>query len=227
VDNTFATPYCQRPIELGADFTVHSLTKGINGFGTDMGGVVIGRKEYQDMILLYRKDFGAVLNSKSAWTVMTYGLPSLVVRQKHSIATAMKVAEFLEAHPKVDIVKYPGLKSFKHYELAKKQMTNFDGEFAPGTLVYFLLKGDSPADCKAKGSKFIDFAADNSYTMTLAVSLGHTRTLIEHPPSMTHSVVPPEKLAERGIEPGGIRLAFGLEKAEDIIMDLEKALEII
>ena len=227
VDNTFATPYCQRPIELGADFTIHSLTKGINGFGTDMGGVVIGRKEYRDRILLYRKDFGAVLNSKSAWTVLTYGLPSLVVRQKHQIESAMKVAEFLEAHPKVEVVKYPGLKSFKNHELAKKQMTNFDGEFAPGTLVYFLLKGDSPADCKAKGAKFIDFAADNSYTMTLAVSLGHTRTLIEHPPSMTHSVVPAEKLVERGIDPGGIRLALGLEKVEDIIMDLEKALEIV
>jgi len=227
VDNTFATPYCQRPIELGADFSVHSLTKDLNGFGTDMGGVVIGRNEFRDRILLYRKDFGAVLNTKSAWTVMTYGLPSLVVRQKHQIASAMKVAEYLDAHPKVELVNYPGLKSFKYYELAKKQMTNFDGEFAPGTLIYFTLKGDSPADCKEKGAKFIDFAADNSYTMTLAVSLGHTRTLIEHPPSMTHSVVPPEKLAERGIDPGGIRLAFGLEKVEDIIMDLEKALEAI
>jgi len=227
VDNTFATPYCQRPIELGADFTVHSLTKGLNGFGTDMGGVVIGRKEFRDKILLYRKDFGAVLNTKSAWTVLTYGLPSLVVRQQQQVSTAIKVAEFLESHPKVEVVNYPGLKSFKHYDLAKKQMTNFEGEFAPGTLLYFLLKGNSPADCKAKGAKFIDFCADNAYTMTLAVSLGHTRTLIEHPPSMTHSVVPPEKLAERGIDPGGIRLAFGLEKAEDIIMDLEKALESI
>ncbi|MBU0473802.1 MAG: aminotransferase class I/II-fold pyridoxal phosphate-dependent enzyme [Bacteroidetes bacterium] len=225
VDNTFATPYCQRPIKLGADFTVHSLTKGLNGFGTDMGGIVIGRNEFRDKILLYRKDFGAVLNTKSAWTVLTYGLPSLVVRQQQQVSTAQKVAEYLEAHPKVEKVNYPGLKSFKYYELAKKQMTNFEGEFAPGTLLYFLLNGDSPADCKAKGAKFIDYCADNSYTMTLAVSLGHTRTLIEHPPSMTHSVVPPEKLAERGIDPGGIRLAFGLEKAEDIIMDLEKALE--
>jgi methionine-gamma-lyase len=227
VDNTFATPYCQRPIELGADFSVHSLTKGLNGFGTDMGGAVIGRKEFRDRILLYRKDFGTVLNSKSAWTVLTYGLPSLVVRQKQQVSTAIKVAEYLEAHPKVDRVNYPGLKSFKYYELAKKQMTNFEGAFAPGTLVYFLLKGDSPTDCKAKGAKFIDYCADNAYTMTLAVSLGHTRTLIEHPPSMTHSCVPPEKLAERGIDAGGIRLAFGLEKAEDIIMDIEKSLEII
>jgi len=225
VDNTFATPYCQRPIELGADFTLHSLTKGLNGFGTDMGGIVIGRKEFRDRILLYRKDFGASLNTKSAWTVLTYGLPSLVVRQKHQIDSAMKVALFLESHPKIDKVNYPGLKSFKFYELAKKQMKNFEGEFAPGTLVYFTLKGDSPEDCKKNGAKFIDYCADNAYTMTLAVSLGHTRTLIEHPASMTHSVIPPEKLAERGIDPGGIRFALGLEKAEDIIMDLEKALE--
>jgi len=225
VDNTFATPYCQRPIELGADFSVHSLTKGLNGFGTDMGGIVIGRKEFRDRMLMYRKDFGASLNTKSAWTVLTYGLPSLVVRQKHQIESASKVAEFLEAHPKVDVVNYPGLKSFKYHELAKKQMRNFEGEFAPGTLVYFTLKGDSPEDCKRNGAKFIDYCADNAYTMTLAVSLGHTRTLIEHPASMTHSVIPPEKLAERGIDPGGIRFALGLEKAEDIIMDLEKALE--
>ena len=225
VDNTFATPYCQRPIELGADFSVHSLTKGLNGFGTDMGGIVIGRKEFRDRMLLYRKDFGASLNTKSAWTVLTYGLPSLVVRQKHQIESASKVAEFLAAHPKVDVVNYPGLKSFKYHELAKKQMRNFEGEFAPGTLVYFTLNGDSPEDCKKNGAKFIDYCADNAYTMTLAVSLGHTRTLIEHPASMTHSVIPPEKLAERGIDPGGIRIALGLEKAEDIIMDLEKALE--
>jgi cystathionine beta-lyase/cystathionine gamma-synthase len=192
-----------------------------------MGGVVIGRNEYRDRILLYRKDFGAVLNTKSAWTVMTYGLPSLVVRQKHQIESAMKIAEFLEAHPKVEFVNYPGLKSFKYYELAKKQMTNFDGEFAPGTLIYFILKGNSPADCKERGAKFIDFTADNAYTMTLAVSLGHTRTLIEHPASMTHSVVPPEKLEARGIDAGGIRLALGLEKVEDIISDLESSLNSI
>jgi cystathionine beta-lyase/cystathionine gamma-synthase len=156
---------------------------------------------------------------------MTYGLPSLVVRQKHQIDSAMKIAEFLEEHPKVALVNYPGLKSFKYYELAKKQMTNFDGEFAPGTLIYFTLKGDSPAECKEKGAKFIDFSADNAYTMTLAVSLGHTRTLIEHPASMTHSVVPPEKLVENGIDAGGIRLALGLEKVEDIIADLQNALD--
>ncbi len=227
VDNTFATPFCQRPLELGADFVVHSLTKGIGGFGTDMGGVVIGRKEYRDSLLLYRKDFGAVLNTKSAWAILTYGLPSLPLRQKKQIENAQKVAEYLENHPKVEFVNYPGLKSFRFYELAKKQMKDFKGNFAPGALIYFVLKGETPAESKDLGRKFMDWVADNAYTMTLAVSLGHTRTLIEHPASMTHSVVPPEELADHGLDAGGIRLAMGLEEYEDILNDLERALNIL
>ena len=225
VDNTFSTPYCQRPIEQGADFVVHSLTKGIGGFGTDMGGVVIGPNKYRDMLLLYRKDFGAVLNTKSAWSILTYGLPSLHIRQKHMVDSAMKVAEFLEQHPKVKFVNYPGLKSSRNHEIAKKQMRNYAGEFTPGSLIYFVLKGTDANDSKLKGGKLMDYTADHAYTLTLAVSLGHTRTLIEHPASMTHSVVPPEKLQERGIDAGGVRIALGLECADDIIMDLKKALE--
>lgn len=227
IDNTFATPFCQRPIEFGADFVVHSLTKGIGGFGTDMGGVVIGRKKYQDILQLYRKDFGAVLNPKSAWSILTYGLPSLALRQRHQIKTATRVAEFLNSHPKIEFVNYPGLSNFKFYELAKKQMVDFNGNFAPGSLIYFVLKGNTPQESKEKGRKFMDFVADHSYTMTLAVSLGHTRTLIEHPASMTHSVVPPEQLADRGLDAGGIRLAFGLENPDDILLDLDEALKII
>lgn len=224
-DNTFATPYCQRPIELGADFTVHSLTKGIGGFGTDMGGAVIGQKKYRDMILLYRKDFGGVLNTKSAWSILTYGLPTLPLRQKQQIKSAMRIAEFLEAHPKIYFVNYPGLASYKYHELAKKQMIDFNGNFAPGSMIYFTLKGDSPEDRKQMGARFMDFVADHAYTMTLAVSLGHTRTLVEHPASMTHSVVPPEKLEERGIDAGGVRIAVGLENTEDILLDLDEALK--
>jgi methionine-gamma-lyase len=227
VDNTFATPFCQRPIELGADFVVHSLTKGIGGFGTDMGGVAIGRNEFRDMLLLYRKDFGAVLNTKSAWAILTYGLPSLHLRQRQQINSAKRIAEYLESHPKIDFVNYPGLESFKGHELAKKQMIDFDGNFAPGSMIYFVLKGDTPQLSKENGGKFMDYVADHAYTMTLAVSLGHTRTLIEHPASMTHSVVPPEKLEERGINAGGVRLAIGLEKVEDILMDLDDCLKAI
>ncbi len=224
VDNTFSTPFCQRPLEHGVDFVVHSLTKGIGGFGTDMGGVVIGPKKYRDLILLFRKDFGAVLNTKSAWAILTYGLPSLALRQRQQIKSAQAVAEFLEKHPKIAFVNYPGLPSYKYHELAKRQMIDFDGSFAPGSMIYFALKGNNPAETKENGRKFMDYVADNAYTMTLAVSLGHTRTLIEHPASMTHSVVPADKLEEKGINPGGVRLAIGLDNVNDIIKDLEKAL---
>lgn len=227
VDNTFATPFCQRPIELGADFTIHSLTKGIGGFGTDMGGVVIGPKKFQDLLLMYRKDFGAVLGTKAAWTVLTYGLPTLYLRISQQIKSALQIAAFLNNHPKVDFVNYPGLPDYKFHELAKKQMRDFNGNFAPGSLIFFGLKGNSPADRKENGKKMMNYAAKNAYTMTLAVSLGHTRTLMEHPASMTHSVIPPDKLLELGIDPGGIRLAVGLENVNDILMDLDKCLSII
>jgi len=227
VDNTFATPYCQRPIELGADFTIHSLTKGIGGFGTDMGGVVIGKKSFYDSLVLYRKDFGAVLNTKAAWTILTYGLPTLQLRISKQIENAQKIAEYLSLHPKIDLVNYPGLPSFKYYELAKKQMKDFHGNFAPGSLLFFALKGNTYEEMRELGRKFMNYAAKNAYTMTLAVSLGHTRTLIEHPASMTHSDVPAAKLVEWGIHPGGIRLACGIENVEDILKDLERCLQII
>jgi len=227
VDNTFATPYCQRPIELGADFSVNSLTKGLGGFGTDMGGVVTGRMSYRDMLLLYRKDFGAVLNNKSAWNVLTYGLTTLPIRIKQQMKSAMRIAEYLGSHPKVEYVRYPGLPSHPGYEIAKKQMIDFNGNFAPGSLIYFVLKGKTANESKENGRKFINYVADHAYTMTLAVSLGHTRTLIEHPASMTHSMIPAEKLVESGIDPGGIRFAIGIEDVNDILMDLDDCLKVI
>ena len=227
IDNTFATPFCQRPIEYGADFVVQSLTKGIGGFGTDMGGAVIGRKKFQGIIQLIRKDFGAALSPKNAWSILTYGLPSLAIRQRQQIKTATRVAEFLNSHPKVEFVNYPGLTNFKYYELAKKQMIDFNGNFAPGSMIYFALKGKNVIETREIGKKFMDHVADKAYTMTLAVSLGHTRTLIEHPASMTHSVVPPEELEVRDIDPGGIRLAIGLENPDDILFDLDESLKII
>ncbi|HEX2868444.1 MAG TPA: aminotransferase class I/II-fold pyridoxal phosphate-dependent enzyme [Ignavibacteriales bacterium] len=227
VDNTFSTPYCQRPLDFGADFVVHSLTKGIGGFGTDMGGVVIGKKAYRDMLLLYRKDFGGVLNTKSAWAILTYGLPSLAVRQRQMIRSAQRIAEYLSRHPKVEFVNYPGLPEFKFFELAKRQMVDFNGNFAPGSLIYFVLKGATPGESRENGRRYMNYVADHAYTMTLAVSLGHTRTLIEHPASMTHSVVPADKLFEKGIDPGGIRLAIGLENTDDLLSDLEECLKVV
>ncbi len=227
VDNTFATPYCQRPLELGIDFTASSLTKGICGFGTDMGGVVVGPGWSYDHLLLYRKDFGGVLSAKSAWPILVYGLPSLAVRFRQQVQTAQRVAEFLKQDKRIGTVNFPGLDSFEQRSLARAQMQDYDGRFTPGTLMYFIPKGRTAKERHRKANRLVNYIAEHSYTMTLAVSLGNIRTLIEHPSSMTHSSIPPEEQLKRGIDPGGIRLSIGLEKSEDIIRDLQKALSIM
>lgn len=227
VDSTFATPFCQRPISLGIDFVVHSLTKGIGGFGTDIGGVVIGPQWSKDMLMLYRKDFGGVLPAKSAWPVLVQGLPSLAVRMRQMQDTAMKVAEFLTTQPAVECVHYPGLRNSFQYELARKQMVDYDGNFAPGSMIYFVVRGDNPHDSLKKAERFINHIAQNAYCITLAVSLGNIRTLIEHPGSMTHSAIPADEQLKKGLNPGGIRLAIGLERPDDIIKDLRRSLEFI
>jgi methionine-gamma-lyase len=224
VDNTFATPFCQRPLEHGADIVIHSLTKDIGGFGTDMGGVVIAPKKFHGHLLLYRKDFGGVLSSKSAWIYLVYGLPTLATRMVNQQKTALRVAKFLEEHPKVERVYYPGLESFPQYQLARKQMISYDAKFAPGNMIYFLLK-DNSGDDNIRGEKFIDYIAERSYTITLAVSLGQIKTLIENPYSMTHAALPVEEKRAKGIDPGGIRLSIGLEDWHDIIEDLREALD--
>lgn len=226
VDNTFATPYCQRPLDLGAHVVVHSLTKNIGGFGTDMGGVVIAAKSLELPLMSYRKDFGGVISTRSAWPILVYGLPTLPVRVRQQQETALRVARWLEKHPKIGTVLYPGLESFPQRALAEKQMRDFEGRFAPGTMIYFTLKhagataGTGCGDCVAR---FVDDLARDSYCITLAVSLGQLRTLIEHPWSMTHSAVAADTGSAR-VDPGGIRLSIGLEKGDDIIHDLEHAL---
>jgi methionine-gamma-lyase len=220
VDNTFATPYCQRPLELGADIVVHSLTKNIGGFGTDMGGAVIGERSYQGPLLQFRKDFGGVLSPKNAWPILVYGLPTLPARVVNQQKSAMRVAQFLELNPKVERVSYPGLETFPQYDLSRKQMVSYDGKFAPGSMIYFLVKGGEKAT-----ERFIDHIASHAYCITLAVSLGQIRTLIEEPYSMTHSALPNKVKLERGLEPGGIRLSIGLEDWHDIIDDLRVAFE--
>ncbi len=224
IDNTFATPYCQRPLQMGADLVVNSLTKNIGGFGTDMGGAVIASEAYRNHLMLYRKDFGGVLSSKSAWAILVYGLPTLATRINNQQKTALKVSEFLQSHPKVAMVRYPGLESFPQAELARRQMTNYEGKFSPGSIIYFVLKERGNNKNEA-AEKFIDYLADHSYTITLAVSLGQIKTLIENPYSMTHAALPDELKKEKGIEPGGIRLSIGLEDWHDIIEDLQHALE--
>lgn len=225
VDNTFATPYCQRPLTLGADVVCHSLTKNIGGFGTDMGGAWIGPRLLEPDVLLYRKDFGASLNPRSAWQVLVHGLPTLAVRTRQQMETAAKVAAFLESVPVVERVFYPGLDSYPQRELALRQMIGLDGKFAPGTMIYFVLKG-SPEQAREAGRKMMDHLAGNALSVTLAVSLGQIRTLVEHPSSMTHAPIPVEDQEKAGVNPGGIRLSIGLESADDIIGDLQRALGI-
>lgn len=223
VDNTFATPFCQRPLEHGIDIVVDSLTKNIGGFGTDMGGAVIAPRLLEPDLLLYRKDFGAALSPKTAWPPLVYGLPTLALRTRHQMATAVRVALFLEAHPAVQRVSYPGLPSHPQYALAQRQMRDFDGEFAPGTMIYFNLEGDAD-EVRARGARLMDVLEKEGLTTTLAVSLGQIRTLIEHPASMTHAALPPEDQLKAGVEPGGIRISIGLEHPDDIIADFERAL---
>lgn len=223
VDNTFATPYCQRPLELGAHVVCQSLTKGIGGFGTDIGGAVIGPKSLFHDLILFRKDFGGSLSPRSAWPPLVQGLPTLATRMVNYQKSAMQIARFLEQHPKIEQVRYPGLKSFPQYELAWRQMRDYRGHFAPGSMIYFVVK-----DAQGKGepaARLIDWAAEHAYTLTLAVSLGQIKTLIEAPYTMTHAAMPEAEKRARGLVPGGIRMSVGLEDWHDIIADLGEALE--
>lgn len=218
VDNTFATPWALRPLEWGIDIVVHSLTKNIGGFGVEMGGAAMCAKKFERSLKLARKDFGAILNPKSAWHVTVHGIPTLAVRFERQQKNAMAVARFLERHPKVERVLYPGLRSHPQYALARKLLRTPEGEFAPGTMISFVLKGDM-GRCR----KFVDHVAKNSYSITLAVSLGLTKTLIEVPGYMTHSAIPKDKLAGSGIDPRMIRLSLGIEDERDLIADLDAA----
>ena len=224
VDNTFATPYCQRPLSLGADLVVHSLTKNIAGFGTEMGGAVIGPAKYLRDLLLYRKDFGGVLSPKSAWTILVYGLPTLAARMVNQQKSAQHIARFLESHPLVKRVLYPGLKSFPQWELAQSQMVSPDGKFSPGSVLYFELDSEKFTDAPKAVEFFIDDLANNSRCITLAVSLGQVRTLIEAPYSMTHSSLPAQFKNSIGVSACGLRLSLGLEDWHDIENDLKVAL---
>ncbi len=213
VDNTFCSPYGQRPIELGADIVVHSATKYINGHGDVIAGAVIGKQDYINQVrLIGVKDItGACISPFNAWLIIR-GLKTLGVRMERHCKNAMIVARYLENHPKVEKVMYPGLESHPQHELAKKQMKNF------GAIISFEVAGGVKA-----GSALMD----NVELCSLAVSLGDTETLIEHPASMTHSPVPREERLKAGITDGLVRLSVGLEDPEDIIADLEQALKAI
>lgn len=219
VDNTFATPWSLRPLEWGIDFTIQSLTKNISGFGTEMGGAVITRSEFESLLKMARKDFGAIIHPSSAWHILVFGASTQSLRFEQQQRTAGAIAAFLEKHPKIESVVYPGLKSHPQYKLARRMLRSPEGEFCPGLMISFRLKGDL-----RKCERFIDDIARNSYTITLAVSLGLTKTLIEVPGYMTHSAIPENRRDESGIDPRLIRLSVGLENRKDLIEDLTTAL---
>ncbi|MBX3172363.1 MAG: PLP-dependent transferase [Candidatus Eremiobacteraeota bacterium] len=216
VDNTLATPYGQRPLRLGADLVVSSLTKNIGGFGADLGGMVAGPSVFENSWMSFRKDFGGLLSPRNAWHFLVYGLPTLPVRFRQQQESAMKLARFLERHPCIEKVAYPGLESFPQRELARRQMQDYDGRFAPGTMIHFRLREPVP-NTGENARKFIDYLANHAYAITMAASLGQIRTLVEHPYSMSGAP----------LDPGGIRLSVGLEKADDLIHELSEALETV
>lgn len=211
VDNTYCTPYIQRPIDLGADVVVHSATKYLNGHGDVIAGFAAGTQEFINQVRFVGiKDMtGSVISPFDSYLI-NRGMKTLEIRMEKHCQNAQKVAEFLEDHPAVVSIAYPGLKSFPQYELAKKQMS------LPGAMIAFEVKGGLEAGRILMNSVEL---------CSLAVSLGDTETLIQHPASMTHSPYTPEERAASGISEGLVRLSVGLEDAGDIIDDLKQALD--
>lgn len=208
VDNTFMSPYFQRPMELGADIVIHSLTKYLGGHSDIIGGIIVGAVSFLKSVDLILKNTGPTLGPFEAWLTLR-GIKTLQVRMEKHNENAMRIAMFLEKHPKVERVYYPGLESHPQHELAKMQMSGFGG------ILCFEVRGGLDAGIKLMNSVEL---------CTLAVSLGAVETLIEHPASMTHAIVPGEERLKAGITDSLVRLSVGIEDAEDIIQDLEQAM---
>ncbi|MFC2103726.1 trans-sulfuration enzyme family protein [Bacteroidota bacterium] len=209
VDNTFCSPYLQKPLDLGADVVLHSLTKFINGHADIVGGIIVAKDE--NLYKSIRKTMiymGGNMDPHQAYLVIR-GVKTLSLRIDKAQESAMKVAEFLENHPKVEWIKYPGLKSFEQHELAKEQMQGF------GSMISFGLRGGFEAG---------KILMDNVHIATLAVSLGGVESLIQHPASMTHAGVSKEDKLAANITEGLVRYSVGIENVEDVIEDLENAL---
>lgn len=208
VDNCFATPYIQQPIKLGADLVIHSATKLMDGQGRVLGGAVVGKSELIREIYLFARNTGPAMSPFNAW-VLSKSLETLAVRLERHCENALKLAEYLEKHPKINRVKYPFLKSHPQYETAKKQMR------LGGNILAVEVKGGLEA-----GRNFL-----NAIQMcSLSANLGDTRTIVTHPASTTHSKLSSEEQLSAGITPGLVRISIGLEHADDIISDINQAL---
>lgn len=212
VDNTFASPYLQNPLDLGCDIVLHSMTKFINGHTDVVAGMVVAKEpEILERLRKVHVNFGGTMDPHQAWLVLR-GVKSLGLRMERAQDNAMKLATWLERHPKVNWIRYPGLESHPQYELMRKQMRG------PGGIVSFGVEGGLEA-----GKTVIN----NVEVATLAVSLGGIETLIEHPASMTHAGIPAEEKAAAGISDDLVRLAVGCEDFEDLQGDLARVLELI
>lgn len=209
IDNCFATPYLQQPIKFGADLVIHSATKLIDGQGRVLGGITVGNKELIREIYLFSRLTGPSLSPFNAW-VLSKSLETLAIRCEKQCDNALKLAEFLEAHPKVKWVKYPFLKSHPQYEVAIKQMK------LGGTIVAFEVENGVQG-----GKTFFD----SIEMCSLSANLGDTRTIVTHPASTTHAKLAKEDKEAVGILDGTVRCSLGLEHIDDIIADIQQALE--
>jgi methionine-gamma-lyase len=215
VDNTFCSPYLQQPFRLGADIVVHSMTKYVNGHSASIAGVALGPFEYfsTDLFIAY-KDFGPTPSPFDSW-LNSLCIQDLGLRVKTQSESALEIAKFLEAHPLIEKTIYPGLKSHPQYDIAQRQMKN------GGAMITFEVKGGFDA-----GVRLMDYFARPDTPMELCVSLGSVISYIEHPASMTHSVVPEEARESRGISNGLVRLSVGVEGTKTLTRAIDEGLRL-
>lgn len=211
VDNTFASPYLQQPLALGADLAVHSTTKYLGGHSDVVGGAIVGRKDLMTQIKFYQNAAGGVPGPFDAWLTLR-GIKTLAVRMDRHSGNAAELAGWLRKHPKVAKLYYPGFEDFPNHAIAKKQMKNFGG------MISLQLQGGAEA-----AKRFLS----RTHLFSLAESLGGVESLVDHPVSMTHGSIPPEERRKAGFEDGLIRLSVGLEDIEDLRQDVADAIGIL
>ncbi len=209
-DNTFASPYCQRPLDFGADVVMHSATKYLSGHSDVIGGILVVKdKDLGERLAFLQNSIGAIQGPFDSFLALR-GLKTLALRQERSCSNALELAKWLEQHPAIDRVSYPGLESHPQHELAKRQMSAFGG------MVTVFLKG---------GLEAARTMLERVELFTLAEGLGGVESLIEHPGLMTHASIPPERRAELGLDDALVRLSIGVEDLEDQRRDLDNALK--